>query len=107
MTANKHTPGPWEVVVNYGDLTVRSANARDTQDATYLEIVSEVGGLRTGLQCLDWSEELANARLIAAAPELLDLVRELWSDVRDNSEEDEPYGRRVRDVIAKATGDSP
>ena len=76
MTANKHTPAPWAVVMNYGDLTVRSANARDTQDATYLEIVERVGGLRTGPN-FDRSEEEANARLISAAPEYFDGTADL------------------------------
>lgn len=72
---SKHTNGPW-IVWNdgHGNLSVRSANERDTSDATYLEIATEVGGLRTGPNFKNRSEEQANARLIAAAPDLLEAL---------------------------------
>lgn len=108
---SKHTPGPWMVWNDgHGNLSVRSANERDTADATYLEIATEVGGLRTGPNFKDHSEEQANARLIAAAPELFRIVERL-SKLADglansNSSAEEMATRLAEDakkVVAKAT----
>lgn len=68
---SKHTPGPWKVIRDGNDLSVRSANSRDTGKITHLDIAENIGGLRPGPDFTDRSEAKANARLIAAAPELL------------------------------------
>ena len=88
---NKHTPGPWSIdaepgqgVFVYGD-----ASPLDTDD------ICEV----------KWraSDEttLANARLIAAAPELLEALEELCSTLGECG-----MTVRARAAIAKATGEA-
>lgn len=83
---NKHTPGPWEVVaVDWSE----EGNAR-----------FEIHGItRTGI---------ADARLIAAAPELLDALRTIvetdflpgaWND------QYEAIAKKARAAIAQATGE--
>ena len=70
MSSVKHTPGPWKVNADeYGNvLGVRAAN-----DATICQInwmIRKRGGLQAE----------ANARLIAAAPDLLAVLKEFVKD---------------------------
>ena len=98
MNANKHTPGPWEAVGNL----VRSPMVQPQ-------------GLSKGVQiaeCRDayflshTEESKANARLIAAAPELLEALQEMVSLVEMVIPFDGPQQRKARAAIAKATGDA-
>lgn len=78
MTANKHTPGPWEVV-NGKDIftTLGAMNAEGVYSpfndgwhiASMGECTCSISGEQIGL---DYREANANARLIAAAPDLLE-----------------------------------
>jgi hypothetical protein len=65
---SKHTPGPWAVECDTQDSTLqrvyRVANGR------LHELVAEVGHFQQ-----DIDEQNANARLIAAAPDLLDALK--------------------------------
>lgn len=90
MTANKHTPGPWEVVNGKDIFTPLGAmNAEGVyapfNDGWHIASMGEctcsISGEEIGL---DYREANANARLIAAAPdnyssniELAGIVREL------------------------------
>jgi hypothetical protein len=58
---------------------------------------------------MDEIEDKANARLIAAAPDLLAVLQELEESVEYWSEYDVPLGivDRIRAAIAKATGGQP
>ncbi len=83
----QHTPGPW-----------RAAG----------EHVFSVEGRLTVTRC-DYggeNERRANARLIAASPELLDLAYQYLSDLRRPPTGDSLQRRieRAKQVIAKATG---
>lgn len=71
---SKHTPGPW--VVHEGDeIDVRSTNPADLAQAPiYYCIAENVGGHVHGENFDDYSEVLANAQLIAAAPDLLEAL---------------------------------
>lgn len=72
---NKHTQGPWTIRETRDGMTVRHKGRR-------LEIVAPcegggemvIVGKHTGLDCL----RSANARLIAAAPDLLCAMKELF-----------------------------
>lgn len=60
-----HTPGPWRrqgYSVNAGGVTVRQSIRPSAQSASVQEALHE--------------QRIANARLIAAAPEMLQLLRE-------------------------------
>jgi hypothetical protein len=95
---SKHTKGPWHV---FKDSSIYSKHA----DYTLAEIVA---GMTDG-------ECDANARLIAAAPELLEALRELHTIVNraihdgdwivDGACDPDACMMRAEDLIAKATGE--
>ena len=92
----KHTPGPW---------TVGPWFDNDGQPEIIIEHVTPHGNLVPAVALGGLVGQEANARLIAAAPELLDALRGLLRCMAD----DEEYGpdHRVtiaRAAIAKATG---
>ena len=89
MSKAKHTPGPWEVsnlLRSYGSVYVRA-------DRNFVRIYDE------------WKSEemqLANARLIASAPELLEALQNL-----DANPELTSAWLQASAAIAKATGEQP
>lgn len=86
MSANKHTPGPWLRDDLSGlDCDVRAASGRKDR--------------------ADYRAECdANAHLIAAAPELLEVAQLILAeDLLDFLPEE--YVSKVRAAIAKATGE--
>ena len=101
-----HTPGNWEVISDPGHFDTRTT------------VVSKDGGSRKGhpyrmiVQVGGWAgprEAEANARLIAAAPELLEALEDLASlaeaAMREVGEYDiEAELSDARAAIAKATG---
>lgn len=102
---SKHTPGPWELAVmeckSWSICTVYAA------EQGWVEIFAPDGGTE------DWrAENSANARLIAAAPDMLNALHALC-DAADDSDGCQ-YGTLatsfVRDIaraaITKATGGS-
>jgi hypothetical protein len=100
----KHTPGPWYVGSGtYEGRNIYSvASVTDDEGFTYQPIVASVED--DGIKC--WS---ANARLIAAAPDLLRYLKEarrtleMWKDVA-------PAVSLCADIdaaIARATGEQP
>ena len=95
----KHTPGPW--------LTDRN-NAHTGQIATVYHCIGndwiEIWTDKWAETGLGEGEQEANARLIAAAPELLDALIELADCGAEAWGEDRPCVRIARDAIAKATG---
>ena len=86
---SKHTPGPWFV-------------PPPTYRTLYVEARVGNGMLQEVAACgptEDPAQQAANARLIAAAPELLDACKAALSD-------DQPYIEKCRAAIAKATGEN-
>jgi hypothetical protein len=83
---SEHTPGPWEYL---GHARVQTADDKKTPIANFNFFAATE----------------ANARLIAAAPELLELLREA-ADYTRHPDYDWPveFSRRVDAAIAKATG---
>lgn len=93
MSRGKHTPGPWKVRENGG--LMQSVEAK----RDWLVF-------KCGRDFMAREELEANARLIAAAPELLEALELLIAEtdpLRLNS--GEPWCR-VRAVIAKARGEA-
>ena len=80
----KHTPGPWHTA---GDQGVQIRSQRDQ--------IAKVWTMRGN----EWK---ANARLIAAAPELLEALIELADCGAEAWGEDRPCVRIARAAIAKA-----
>lgn len=128
MTEAKHTPGPWEVTsvsMNTGNVSVghkasRIVIADVTNAASFGDMLS--GAMKRGgggFKQDDCHTQFANARLISAAPELLDALsnllqvysepdRRLCCDGRDCGcmgstvyQEAEHYARKA---ISKAEG---
>lgn len=71
--ADKHTPGPWRVYGKGDHLRIEARR----QSSGHMVIVEGVGGYRLGDGYSDLSQLEANARLIAAAPELLEALEDL------------------------------
>ncbi len=100
-----HTPGPWDVQ-NKGNLYGSSARhevvAGDNRlEGKPLPTICKMPGLA--------EKDYANARLIAAAPDLLAALRKLdeWHDlIRQDYPEMYPAFRDARAAIAKAEGRS-
>ena len=100
--ATKHTPGPWTRVVSRG-----SSAAYTRVGAADFGAVAECTGCRPSQE-----ENAANARLVAAAPELLEIAQ--WAEaafsylaIAHNIACDRPEFKRrfetTRAVILKAT----
>ncbi len=78
-------------------------------EANHYAILLESGKWLAALQFngeMTEAKQLETARLIAAAPELLDVIQELSESAEYWSEYDVPLGivDRIRSAIAKATG---
>ena len=85
QTEKTHTPGPWEV-------TGKGNVVRVSEPQYVLAMVAA------------WDEMQANARLIAAAPELLAVLKLLWLDARECGDWSDNYRARIESLIAKAEG---
>ena len=95
MSTAKHAPGPWNAF-----------------NASWSETFITAPGFDHGICCLDInhateeSQEAdealmaANARLIAAAPDLLDACRKALYAIKGRE-----HDQFIRDAIAKATGE--
>ena len=107
-----HTPGPWEVVADHPQnacLKIQPVNRQYGGDE-----VATIYGVQDDCRCVDdvWTEQPirdANARLIAAAPELL-AACEAWVTYLDSDDElgsrddEEVMMAAFRAAIAKARG---
>lgn len=79
---SKHTPGPWNVTVNYEDEAFSIDDSLGFPIAIALKIE-------------------ANARLIAAAPDLLEACKLALSSCEPHS----VVHRKISDAVTKAEGD--
>lgn len=97
---SKHTPGPWfETVV-----PTSAGSAINIHSADHRIAIIYVDGIRKGIddELPRSIENRANARLIAAAPELLEALQDLCSfDLLTQEKWD-----KARAAIAKATGEN-
>ncbi len=89
----KHTPGPWKIKDDFAKTAINTEKKHIAM-VNYWKCQDE--------SCISDEEHEANARLIAAAPELLEVLME----VRDHAQDDAPaMWERVDAVIAKALKD--
>lgn len=105
MNRTQHSPGPWTVETREH---VHAIQDRNGQDLTYQDTTpNENHGSITSRSRLK-IETLANARLIAAAPDLLDTCQRVLDAIEHNLTHDTlPETRAaLRAAIAKATGDA-
>lgn len=98
---NKFSSAPWKSAFAFDRTYIR--NIKDAQG----EIIAQVCDLDDGVANDYLYEAIANARLMAAAPDLLAALRDLL-DEADLGEVDEytaPKIEAARAAIARATGD--
>lgn len=97
MSISKHTPGPWTLDDRgYKYIVSKSGDGYITRDICRLD-----GSTMAALA------QEANARLIAAAPELLEALELLVDNpYREGTESDERLRRIGRAAIAKAKGET-
>ena len=89
----KHTPGPWELAVSFPIPTVKG-NGESIARIMWISVYPE--------------QQAANARLIAAAPELLELLIKLRQCDRDQHGHDRDLwgiNAEIDAAITKATGE--
>ena len=91
MTTQQHTPGPWRVGPTTFFSTTRCA-IRDSNKFFICEALKET------------EQERANARLIAAAPELLEALQFLVDECTVTTESENDAFLHAQDVINKVTG---
>lgn len=113
---SKHTPGPWVVVERRhpykdGSKAHIERNIYTEWDHPQLKgkypiVCTSVGVGMEGEKAIHFAHiDEANARLIAAAPDLLEMLKELADYVRTDLI-DSDIARRVEVAIAKAEGAS-
>lgn len=105
---NKHTPGPWRLKAgrNIGNTIEGYSGRRGFEgDDGYRTVALYQSCEPTGLRAEEVVNATANARLIAAAPEMLEALQEIvaaadgdWWEQLDATLE------KSRAAIAKATG---
>ncbi len=98
MSTTKYTPGPWNVEHPYGESGVYIAGP-------HTEIIAQVWN-QTRLPASAENATEANARVLAAAPEMLTILRlidDLWgvSDAACEASPEMPAAR-VRAILRKA-----
>ena len=101
MSAAKHTPGPWKVCEHSWSDTSILADGFD-----HAICCLDINHATEESQAADEALMAANARLIAAAPELLALLIEATDDYAEHCEggEADEWVQAARAAIAKATG---
>jgi hypothetical protein len=108
MSQNKHTPGPWRVGNSFMESGVFSADGKTIVALTH-------GSARYYRRQEQIAEQDANARLIAAAPELLEALVDLTrvmpvlpadaKNIRGIEQQYDAANRAAHAAIAKATGE--
>lgn len=104
--AKQHTPGPWHVLIEQsgqdGDFITRTIVSSDIK-----QNLSEVAIATTG--SFDDETEAANARLIAAAPEMLEALEEAKRIIEHHlndwiitTTEQEKTLKKIEALVAKA-----
>ena len=94
-TLNAHTPGPW--LAEVGDHTHHYTRVVNDDDRTIYYLYS------TGKKA-EYEREIANAHLISAAPDLLDVARQV-AQLAEKWGEQGALVRAARAAIAKARGE--
>ena len=91
---SKHTPGPWFVPAP----TYRTLYVEARIGNMMLQEVASCG------PTADPAQQAANARLIAAAPELLEALADCVAHMHWTQPQGETALKKAKAVIAKATG---
>ncbi|WP_416425643.1 hypothetical protein RAM80_07770 [Pseudomonas sp. App30] len=99
MPEIKHTPGPWLIDPVDNEYIVPASEP----DSIGIAIVSTIDPMQEKRRWWFGPESLANAKLIAAAPDLLEALQDLVTELGDDWNMLHNYLDRARAAIAKAT----
>lgn len=107
--AGKHTPGPWTLLPEEADkdyLRIRGTRLGGRYKVANVHHI-RFEGVHAVVRERDDAETLANASLIAAAPELLVALQTIFNDVKQGAipNADDEWWGLARAAIAKATGE--
>ena len=98
-----HTPGPWLVEsdpMHFDTLSTVVGGVKKKAKGIERQMIVQVGGWA------EWREQEANARLIAAAPELLEALKDLRAAIKSQGVISTVKALSKADAaIAKATGE--
>lgn len=101
----KHTPGPWKITESANAIVVMGPNA---QHVVIIPLFKEYAWSKEEWEGLNLEEKnkvsIANARLIAAAPELFEALENLM-DFLFHGKKDRQTILRATAALAKARGD--
>jgi hypothetical protein len=97
MSEAKHTPGPWQMSGSRGPSPEYRGHGVGPDGGNYVVVVPYND--RDHVECI------ANARLIAAAPDLLDVAKRCLAMADEG--DGPPYWDWIRSIIAKAEGRQP
>lgn len=97
---SKHTPGPWTVQEREHSFRVVDSRALKFDNSRLCDVQHWAGATRGP----DREEARANARLIAAAPELLEALKLCAVLVHDGNRQGDAAIEAAHAAIAKATG---
>jgi hypothetical protein len=107
---SKHTPGPWIVTPQINRVSHRNplGGIRAVATAHVAWFVADDGSLHKSgrdSDAISENEAIANAALIAAAPELLEALKEVSEETRHRDYDwTVDLAQRVRAAIARAEG---
>ena len=97
---SKHTPGPWAI-----KKSPKAEAVTDGKDWPWLVSYND-GGYEGYLAIVQTENAKANARLISAAPELLEALENLERTAGLPAMQDDPARAAARAAIAKAKGET-
>jgi hypothetical protein len=97
----KYTPGPWNIGSSDLPVSRMSIHCKGHKDSCHSTVALMVS---RGVIGISHDEEFANARLIAAAPDLLDVAQAILAEDMLQYLPAE-FVAKVRAAIAKATGE--
>ena len=100
---SKHTPGPWSVVEHDHAICIQTESPSKTKYGA--SRYAAIGGFDRNDRA-QLEEARANARLIAAAPELLEALQKIAGNTYDEWTNGAEAARIARAAIAKATGEN-
>lgn len=104
MSDTKCTPGPWKVDLNGGELEQHGVNADPADGGPWQAIATvHTGRMGGGSKAVQPGEAEANARLIAAAPEMFAVLAYMAS-FNPGSILGGDLCRRIKAAVAKAKG---
>ena len=98
----KHTPGPWEVATKADKFIIDSPKTKNLQYGRIAD-VQQYGDESAGPMRV---EAEANARLIAAAPDLLEALMTLPQTMFWSDDDLWKWSQNANAAIAKATGEN-